>query len=305
MRRLFWCGAGLSVALAAYANLLAWHVERNPDTFLAKYVIVAYKVGIDYNPIARLGSPLEDTTRTYTQSIPSYPQRLAAKMPRSSPEVCRENQEPLNLIQISPFTASEQEQEVVEQAGYVDPCVSASSSIDVQVAGVVTPGDVEESEGLPAIMPRCDEDKSSAAPDTMPYCDDDEPLFELWKNLFENDDSKKEPPAVMDKDEESETLDGRLQEDPHYHHQYPGCPHSGSTCCPYTGRCYPDRPQSEMKPTVPPIVAKKKKKKDSSSQKRTSRKISIPEATPTHPDIDTMEFRKSDAPKNDHTRAPR
>jgi hypothetical protein len=79
-----------------------------------------------------------------------------------------------------------------------------------------------------------------------------------------------------------------LQEDPHYHHQYPSCPYTGH--CPYPYHV------PVVTPVTSPRPAKPKKKPEHVTHKPVKKTVFILNGLEytIHPDIDTMECRPSD-----------
>jgi hypothetical protein len=198
----------------------------------------------------------------------------------------------------------------------------------------------EESEECAKTMPPCSDDEE--VPATMPYAEDGDGAAEdclslFWKGLFG------ETGGQEGGQEESEAIHAEdpspCKEDPAYHHQYPGCPYTG--VCPYSGRCatpaveHEDTPGAEgekqepaahscegcPKGTCCPGCCTKKKKECKSKaegEKKTTPDTSDPahpkadhpkghcgdEGCPAHSDVDTMEFRPSDAHEGEFDNPP-
>ena len=150
-------------------------------------------------------------------------------------------------------------------------------------------------------------------------------LIDFWKSYQPKAEPKtevKEEPKTMKPEEESETApecssgetpeSGNSMQMPasHYssHPSCSGCP--GTVSCPYTGRTYPANPDDDPKdPVVPTPTKEKKKKKDDAGNTpgKVSRLIQMEKGTedvPVHPEVDTMEFRRSDAKKGEFVAQP-
>lgn len=164
-------------------------------------------------------------------------------------------------------------------------------------------------------------------------------VFELWFDLFQKsgeNGSDAEPPAVTAAEAEEIPAPGAQEEaetmapeptadcpvDPNYHHQYSGCPYmgSGSHCPPPTPDSVPAR-HRRKKMKASPIVDPKPDVEESEApasdggvpfpmdrQPKTSRPENLgptpDDETSHHPEVDTMEFRKSDAKEGEFDSPP-
>jgi hypothetical protein len=164
----------------------------------------------------------------------------------------------------------------------------------------------------------------------MPYVDDENDpesaaLFEYWKRILEEKPAAgttTEEPQTMKPDEESEQTgtdgtgnegtgnEGASNENqmpPSHYSSHPSCP--GTVTCPYTGRTYPADPRDdtreENKP-APTLHKKKKKKKKDANGNLSSlmEKEKGTEDVPVHTEVDTMEYRRSDAHKGEFAPMP-
>lgn len=331
MHRTFWCGASVLVGLAACAYVASCYVEKHPASFVSRCAVAAYKVGTDANPITAFGHGAVDFARravsppaahhppsSYCTNVPAHP------FPGMDPH-CAEA-DGLNLIHTRPSIISSGVDTGVLPMPCGEVCPPSSISYpntyaEAETSIVIEPAGYEESEELPKTMPPCGDDQKCVAPETMPYCEDDtdpetKAMYEYWKSLFDDtpasgsDDKKMERVPSEDKSqgkaEESEPpVDESEAIDNDYHRTHPDTSPS-MIVCPYSGRCYPANPEpSYSEPIAPPARLSKKKDKNkekTSKVKQTeSRKVSIPddecgsEDCPKHPEVDTMEFRKSDA----------
>jgi hypothetical protein len=134
-------------------------------------------------------------------------------------------------------------------------------------------------------------------PDFMPYAEDapkmESQVFQFWISLFSS--SK---PAPASTNEEAEPVvpatKPDCREDPNHHFQDAGCPFIGP--CP-AGRCrtpetIKDVPRMQLEPQEPEMGL--------NAVRLLNRRIPcmlepMDEKTPVHPEVDTMEFRPSDA----------
>lgn len=329
MQRTFWCASIVLVALAGCAYVAACYVEKRPDSFTARCAVMAYNVAADANPVARLGYDVVNYARRHvgSQVVESTcaPSATCTATPVHSfnfaaPGTCADANG-LNLIDTqAPMIPHGLEAGLPMPCGDVCPPAGISYPSSYAEASIaIEPGGYEESEELPKTMPPCVEDETTVAPDTMPYCDDDaesKAMYEYWKSLFDDskpasapaDDGKKMDGVPNDsasegKQEESEPpVDESDASDLDYHRTHPDtCP--GMIVCPYSGRCYPANPEPTTEPTAPaPRLSKKSKDKDKTSKVKQSRSRKMPirdecgsEDCPAHPEVDTTEFRKSDA----------
>lgn len=334
MQRTFWCASIVLVALAGCAYVAACYVEKQPDSFAGRCAVMAYHVAADTNPVARLGysagayarrhvdPKVVDSTCASSATCTATP---VHSFDFVAPGTCTDANG-LNIIHTQPpMIAHGLEAGLPMPCGDVCPPPGVSyapPSSYAEASIAIEPGASEESEELPKTMPPCVEDETTVAPDTMPYCDDavdaeSKAMYEYWKSLFDDgkpssapaDDGKKMDGVPKDatqsegKPEESEPpADQSDANDVDYHRTHPDtCP--GMIVCPYSGRCYPANPEPTSEPTTPaPRLSKKSKDKDKTSKVKQShsRKVPIPdecgsEDCPAHPEVDTMEFRKSDA----------
>lgn len=161
---------------------------------------------------------------------------------------------------------------------------------------------VEEAEVVPAPMPRVvDESEDAGKMDrvTDEPASDEKPGDDKAKMdpVEEQSVGTEEPPMSV----EPYYPDYHSYQDYHHYHDY----HSG--CCPYSGKCPCSEPpmpmtqsseeESEACPCSPPAPKKTKSEK--------SKKTSKPGSPcPGHPEVDTMEFRPSDAPPGYFDKVP-
>jgi hypothetical protein len=153
--------------------------------------------------------------------------------------------------------------------------------------------------GYPERMPPCIDDEDRA-PATMPYAEDSESQecgpVSRWRRM-PNDYSgceESEPRSPLHRAD--------CQEDPAYPYQYPGCPYIGPATTPGVYHRLPAMPEERrpkdlyqlpMHHTEPEAPGNFHLKKQADEAD-----------CPTHPEVDTMEFRRSDAKEGEFDRSP-
>lgn len=348
MRKLFWCGvAAAAVVAAAGTYLTADHASRHPDSVAGRCVTAAFRVTSAVVPLYSLGGTAArhgcapgqaascgeesccvpddpvpfmaiNAVAAATDPFPACPfaepvevaSRLPGKIVIADPDeaICQP---------VSGVPTASGEPVVPAEDPYVAyfPPPSPNPCVGVPVmppAATVLPGDGV----VPAFMSYCVDDQDS--PSVMPYAlDADEPKAEMptaeesavefWKAFFKGsapDCGKKGcPDAARPKNDGSE-----CQEDPGYHHHYPGCPHSGY--CPYSGKALPQAAPSESKttPAAEPCCPKGCPEGCCPGKTGTPTKAKDEGkkgCCPAHPGgLDTMEFRKSDLRINEFGYTP-
>lgn len=308
MRKVFWCCAAGVVAAAGLFYWSADHVVRHPHSFLGRCAVGAYQV-LGYTPVSQLGtamtgaiaqanrcktSPCEPTaTESAVEpwapggelSLPVFPDELldAAQQARLPGKfVIEEDDE----AQATPCPKNQ----VADK-----PCADQPAWLGEIFGLPVKPdaaGAAEGSEEVSYTMPKIVDADKGPAPTTMPYAKDGEQedacqgFLNFWTSLFE---CKSTETGDQEESEPAEAEDPtKCQEDPAYHHQYPGCPYSGA--CPYTGKCYTPT-YTSPKPTV------EEESEYQAPKTKTSEPVDSPksddDALPP-PKVDTTEFRPSD-----------
>lgn len=341
MRRLFWYGTILTVITAVNVYLASLYVASNPDASFSRGIVFLYRMGTDYNPMYWVSQKMaEHTSRALREVVAQLSSQADAPAlalrnhkPAEVPEPAVEPEnndtlppELLTLIQTQGIVTEEQERTngLENGHGYTNVALDAGQPAGTQSifprgsTVTVDPGTGQDPDDCPKIMPPCNDDEGEA-PAVMPYVEDQDTASAdkdcadyLKRTVNELRDRGKE---IRDSDagqEESEAGDEQeppLEEDPAYHHQYPGCPHSGY--CPYSGRGPADDyepvppPKSEKKsaddaeesePAQPTIQEKQHSKEDKNQAKHPNGGGKCgSEECPAHPEVDTMEFRPSDA----------
>ncbi len=151
-------------------------------------------------------------------------------------------------------------------------------------AVTVPPVDVEEAaDSVPAIMPPADEPEQLTI---MPTLMTETP-----------EEGTQEDSEAMD-----ENRTPIPQMDPHHGHEYPGCPYTGG--CPRSS-CPPARlPETKPAETKPMPEPSAEEQESTIERKARDYVPSEDDDAPHHSQVDTMEFRKSDAKKGEFKNKP-
>lgn len=157
-------------------------------------------------------------------------------------------------------------------------------------ATTVVPACIEECELMP--MPPCQDEESEATGEKK-VAEDACPIADFWMSLFrdlmKDKDQDAVPPAAEEADAVDEGVPADCQEDKDYHQRYPSCPYMGG--CPGS------------RSACPPSLKKDQEVDEPIVEEEIAEPRPAPETTdeaPTHPDVDTMEFRPSDAPPKEN-----
>lgn len=247
------------------------------------------------------------------EEIPAEPKPVAAPEPEgqcpapgSAPITILEEEQPAATGSILAFEAGE-------------PPMPGGCAVAPVVTGTLCPpATVAIDPGQPQAVECPAEDPASTCPMSMPYCTDEEAtadspppmpradeepaaaacsFFQFFTGFFgaSKGSSEVQPAAGPGGDAPS------CQEDEHYYEHYSGCPYSGyhvpSSRCPVT-----------------PIDAEPAKRpgQDECSEEQGAKKHKVhhrgPDASgeerPAHPDVDTMEYRRSDGGLNEYGPGP-
>jgi hypothetical protein len=342
MQRLlrFFAVLAVPVVVAGGAYLAYDRAAEHPDSFWGRCAWLAYGAVTEYNPlpaicqaVAKGGQQLcQCMTPAKTSTATARPAHAGssvvgsdAVVPMLHPMINRMLDEAVN--------AQQQHHDFLH-----DPPLPPAGAPDGPEQGLI-----EESEDCAKTMLPC-ADEEDDPPATMPYA---EPAtVEGEKASASCDDHCQDAAGQPGAAEESEAVHPATpptcQEDPEYHHQYPGCPYSG--VCPYTGRCATDAPLPEEKPApegkkeaagaaeTPPACPSGRcvpptKKHPHGHQKggdEPGQKAGTPadqksqhdqpvrpkpgsdksEDCPPHPEVDTTDFRPSDAHEGEFDNRP-
>ena len=278
MRKVFWCCTAAAVLAAGSVYLAAKHIDRHPYEALASILGGAAASG------SCPANPSEEPPPAEPTPVDPSPSAEAPTM--TGTVVVRSEDNPISDITVGEGSVPMPTCKDSAEAGTAT--IDASSLSGSVGTAPKTP--------CPTIMPYCPDD-SEASNRRMPYADEEqceescESFIGIWLGMVEQMSnemalSAEEPRDAAPAGEEMPA--GKCQEDQHYHQQYPSCP--------YTGRCYP--PTYVPCPSVPDA---EQKKTDDSDKKSDAEMPKMKGATeeqelpPPLTDLDTMEFRPSDA----------
>jgi hypothetical protein len=151
--------------------------------------------------------------------------------------------------------------------------------------------------GYPERMPPCIDDEDRA-PATMPYAEDPQECRppSTWRPM-PNDYSgceESESPSPLHRAD--------CQEDPAYPYQYPGCPYIGPATTPGVYHRLPAMPEEGRPKDLYQLPMRHTEPAAPGNSRPTKPADEID--CPTHPEVDTMEFRRSDAKEGEFDRSP-
>jgi hypothetical protein len=238
MRKVFWCGAAVTVAAATAFYLATDWVGRQSSSLAGRGVDAAHRGG--KGPF--LGGPGYDRQYLSASSLaavgetevcaPPEPVPLAEVGPTEPPAAhWKQLPEMIELTVPPPILTEEALISATGLAGTPAPVARQQAPIFGEVGSAV-----EDSPACPKTMPYCTDDQTT--PSTMPYAEDGEDReapSDLRKQFLHA------PPDEAGTEEESEGYREKdrptCEEDRTYHYHYPGCPFPGA--CPYMGRSGP------------------------------------------------------------------
>jgi hypothetical protein len=277
MRKLFCCGALLAATGVASAYLGAVFVESKPDAVGAPTVAKAESLPTiacldDVFPHPASAAPAEPTEAPSAEEAPAGVAEVAKRL--HAEIVIGEREDDAKEV---PAALAD------DRLMSTDPC----DEVLMPVVAAETGGD-----GCPLTMSYCEDEGDFVA--VMPHaCDSPAEtaangFLGFWTSLFKSPAESPMPGGM----EESEPGDGAVpqcKEDPAYSHQYPGCPHTGERGHAKTGAATKPVPFKEPvpepgKPGLPTTLPYKPVIVEDEEQE-----------TPMHREVDTMEFRRSDA----------
>jgi hypothetical protein len=321
MRRLIWSASVVLVAGAAWFYLAATYICNYPNSYLARCVEIAYRMGTEYNPFYRMSETL--VVRVREGATPE-------------PFTCNSSKKCSPSLEAITASACK----LIPQVQIETATTAAADSAEESTSGVITVGGVvgaaeavDDADGAPKTMPPItDDDAVADAPVTMPYIDEDSSaqedaaLYEYLKSVFRDieDANVTEPNSEMPKEpedgsEESESThegDSSYQMPPSHYSSNPSCSGMGGVTCPYTGKTYPADPKDDepsAAPCTPSLSPSKKKTKktpnkvgkaDPGAVEKLLEKQKGTEDTPVHTEVDTMEYRRSDARRHEFDSQP-
>jgi hypothetical protein len=319
MRKLFSGGmVTLAVGVVAFAGV-ADHVRCCPDTWLSRRFLPAIE-----SPRGSLIGVVSGTI-AYARANAPAPEPAGKLMAVPMTEECAD--EPLGpqVVEASePIQVGTPALVANGEAPGPECGLAATGSLEACGLAAAVPPDptlVPVPTLVPEetmTMPTCpDEDDSQKL--CMPYAEehgnptDARSFFDAWFHWLKKDVGKEgdgddpveklvpydptvAPEFPAEKESAAPMNPPKCEEDPNYHHQYPGCPYTGG--CPYgEGRCPP-----EMKPEAAPVPKPKNKMKVQASPMSRTRKLrtlldgglDLKECHTDEIKLDTMECRPSD-----------
>lgn len=284
MRKVIWCCAVAGVLSASSFLSLAYYACRYPDSLVGRSMQAVAEASLVTQPVSGLtalvlhGSQANGSTAgDVEECIPEDPQPVA---PERKEEV---------VIQ----TCIEIEEEVAPIVlGKEEPMPR-----DEPAPVVVDPIEDKAAQGCLVAMPYCQDDEDKAP--VMPGADGEEAEKEAFKEWMKFLNTNKEEKSLTSeelpapKEIEETQAEPKCQEDSHLHEQYPGCPRVSS---PYRGKSSPVRKSGKEEASEEPP---QEIKKSSPGKVGKGKSEELP-----MPNVDTMEYRKSDGGLNEYGPGP-
>ncbi len=313
MRKLFWCctAAGVVAAggiyTAARQGCCPQAVASTAATAGLHFFHPLARLGVTAGRFARGPAAEETLTRAARDEgeVPDEPRPVQAELVRRPAPIVIAEEEPALDRPLNPEACEPARPECA-----VAPMATGKLCPPATVNG--NPGQA------PAVECRT-EDQAPTCPMVMPYCTDEEATAETAPPMPRADEepafganAKVQFPFWVEgrkagKEEQQTNGPARgddtpnCQEDEHYYEHYSGCPYTGyhlpSQRCPGT----PIDPEPTKRPN-----------QDECSEESAPRKHKVnhpgksveSEECPVHPDVDTMEFRRSDGGLNEYGPGP-
>lgn len=308
MRKAFWCCTALGLLAAAGLYVAAGRSNSSSDSLLTRCLVNS--VGIA-GAIQNIWAPdqRKEDYGVVVNHIPADP-TPCPPAPAAEKSICEKVMEAIQLpADPNPPPASIVIHEEVPQAA-PPPAAGKEETSEWQK---VEPKDAEVIPTPPSPLMSDLATGPAPCPDVMPYASEDGEPAQAERMPYAAGDESQEPTSPQPEDrsdadkaaQPSEPQNApECKEDPNYHHHYSGCP--STTCCPYTGRCYPSTPSYQ--PSTPKTGGQDESSEPKAKKKKhTSKKQPMGldnENCPTHPEVDTMEYRKSDGGLNEYGPGP-
>jgi hypothetical protein len=306
MRKLFWgCLAG-GVAVAGGMFGVAYHTCCHPDSKVGKCVLGASRA------VAPVGMPSLGV-RAASAPGSSEAAEEGARAPQAPVEIIPPAEEAIEPAPVAPMTG------VVEPPATPitihEDEVLTPLQVPAEVNSTIDKGDLPTADNhCPREMPYCQEkgkesgesaedeaaeedaeDEDAVQSDCPAKGEGEECEVSTLEKLFQM--LKVEVPGWMfaPAEEAKPEEAPEPREDVHHHHSYPGCP--------YTGHC-PGMSKPTCNPPAPPAKPEaggEEPSEESQTSLHKAHKLKQRlagdevESSPEHPEIDTMEFRPSDA----------
>jgi hypothetical protein len=284
MRKVFWCCTAAAIVAAGSVYLAAKHIDRNPGEVLAS--LIGGGVASGSCPATPSGEPMPADP---TPADPAPHTAVPLPCPRE--------------VVVSTGDKLGTEIAVEEGAGPMTSCVEShmageemppASMATIDMSGSSACEGSAPMASCPTVMPYCPDEKATSR--RMPYADEEECEESAddmagWLEMAEQVISGVAEAVLSDA---FSGTDGEEMPQPYkcpeeeYHRQH-------SEYCPYTGRSYPST--YVPCPAVPDPEEQKtdegeQKPKDAPKMKSSRKEQELP---PPLTDLDTMEFRPSDA----------
>ena len=290
MRKVFWCCTAAAILAAGSVYLAAKHIDRNPYETMASLIGGGAATGSCPATAGDGGIPADPTPADLSpqSAVPLPPQDVVV---RTDGKLAGE----IAVDEGSSPMASSREYAVKECTVVGGEEMPAECTATIDMGSLIGSATSSAQTPCPPVMPYCPDD--AAADRRMPYADEEqceEPaedslswLEMVWQAMYATAEAVEATPVMSETDGE-ETQPYRCPED-EYHRQH-------SQYCPYTGRCY--EPSYVPSPAVPDPAEKKdedganKIEDEAPKTKGSNEEQALP---PPLTDLDTMEFRPSDA----------
>jgi hypothetical protein len=314
MRKAIWCCSAAGVMSAAGFLSLAYYACRCPDSLVGRSMQLIAEASLAMQPLDGLTSLAMHSSQANT-SVCEAAGAVEECIPDDPQPIAPEPKEPLVIeevneieVEAAPIVIGEEEPTPREEAtpfipGPINFNGPATDQAEIQAPEV-------PSKGCPIVMPYCQDDGAQLIPpprmpgaeagDKPASANSEETGFKEWLKLFDEGKQDKSPtseelPAPVE--DEAPQAELKCQEDSHLHEHYPGCPR---VTCPYIGKSYPSRTPPRKSGTEEASEEPPQEEKESHR-----RKVGKPkeEELPV-PNVDTMEYRKSDAGLNEYGPGP-
>jgi hypothetical protein len=313
-----------TAAAGVFFYLAASYAFHHPESMLAQCILSSFHLGLDRNPFFRMGQTVGQTVYQVSRAefTDSDQTTEEEEQPLCVPPDRSEAPKSVECQAISPeqrdFIIQTIKEQLFTPSEAVVPRVNGGTSFSA-LHCIPIPNDDED---LPKFMPPCEDDDDCSAilhgSAQKEAKNSHDPLFQFWLGLFESVAKDASDLKGVEEQEHSNYFHDeeppQCLEDPAYQQQYPGCP--------FTGKCPGKEPASTPKMIGPlpsgkphsykqPSGAEMKPAGEADSMFHTfdPKKYELParlrqllpgdsteaEEEPVHPEVDTMEFRPSDA----------
>jgi hypothetical protein len=304
MRRLCWCGAAV-IALVLAVGVTFVYAQRHPNSTLTRCALLVYRLGVEYIPLTPVARAAAERAAPVVEGVAEVvlPNSQTAQPELSDAPVqesCKAAY-PAVAAQAGDFLRAQADLlSVDEDHGCCEEhgkgcCAGKGGQETVHklCPAAEEGGAAEEAEDHPTTMPLTGDDKSGEPAD-MPYSKDDGSWWSHVMEFLKGAGSKAQTPAAgPDVPDGSATVHpgapAKCQEDSAYPYQDPGCPYPGARPAhPGKPAAVPQTQGGAEEQSVPPAKP---------SAHKTGRAMNDEgcEECPPHPEVDTMEFRPSDA----------